>query len=502
MISFSNKIKLVTLLAGFISMELEILGTRILTPIFGSTIYVWTSLIGVTLIFLAFGYWYGGKLADKKKITINILGIIIFFLGAYIVLFPYISKLLLVLVIDLGIIIGPLISSFIILSFPVFFLGFVVPSSVKLITQSLEKVGTRAGEIYSLATIGSIIGTFVTGFFLIPYLGVTKSSLITGISLMLLSSLIMKPKLRPLFLLIIPLLAVLLITPSMPSEILETFNSYYNQVRVVQHGEHLRLYAGIIPQTAINIKTKENEISYIKYFEVPFILNYNYEKALMVGLAGGYNAKQLVEKYDIKLDVIEIEPRMLDLARKYFYWEDEANVYFDDARHYLRQSKDKYDIIIYDIGYVYPAWHLYTKEAFQEMYNHLSPDGMLLFNVFTAKEGKYSQLTQTLYKTLQQVFYDIIILRNPDGNPKETQSMVILASKERIDEKKLIFLLNDSQYSGPPIEKIIEDNSTFRADENIGVTTDDHPLAEFYDYKNLGDWGTVGKSSLSYFLPY
>jgi len=498
----SNKIKLVTLLAGFISMELEILGTRILTPIFGSTIYVWTSLIGVTLIFLALGYWYGGKLADKKKITINVLGIIIFFLGAYIVLFPYISKLLLVLVIDLGIIIGPLISSFIILSFPVFFLGFVVPSSVKLITQSLEKVGTRAGEIYSLATIGSIIGTFVTGFFLIPYLGVTMSALVTGIGLMLLSSFIIKPKFRILFLLIIPLLATPLMASSVPPEILESFDSHYGQIRIIQHGDHLRLFMGIVPQTAINIKTKENEIGYIRYFEIPFILNYNYEKVLMIGLAGGYNAKQLVKKYDIELDVIEIEPRMLDLAKRYFYWEDEANVYFDDARHFLRQTQDKYDVVIYDLGYVHPAWHLYTKEAFQEMNNHLNQDGILLFNVFAAKEGEYSKLTQTLYKTLQQVFYDIIILRNPGIDPKETHPMVFLASKKRIDEKTLISLLNDSQYSGASIEKIIEDNSTFQVDENIELTTDDHPLAEFYDYKNWEDWGIIGKNSLSYFLPY
>ncbi len=502
MLSLNNKIRLVTLLAGFISMELEILGTRILTPIFGSTIYVWTSLIGVTLTFLALGYWYGGKLADKKKITINVLGIIIFFLGVYVVLFPHISKLLLVLVVDLGIVIGPLISSFIILSFPVFFLGFVVPSSVKLITQSLDKVGTRAGEIYSLATIGSIIGTFVTGFFLIPYLGVIKSSLITGIFLMLLSSIIIKPKFRILFLLIIPLLIVPLIASSVPPEILETFNSHYGQIRVMQHGDFIRLYIGVIPQTVVNTKTKENGMVYMKYFEIPFILNYNYEKALMIGLAGGYNAKQLVEKYDIELDVVEIEPKMLELARKYFYWEDEASVYFDDARHYLNQTENKYDVIINDIDYVHPAWNLYTKEAFQTMSNHLNPDGMLIFGVFTAKEGEYSQLTQTLYKTLQNVFYDIIILRNPRNNPKEAQSMVFLASKKEIDKKKFVSLLNNSQYSGAPIEEIIEDNSTFKVAEDTELTTDDHPLAEFYDYKNWEELGSIGKSGLSYFLPY
>ena len=93
MISLTNKIRIVAILAGFISMELEILGTRILSPIFGSTIYVWTSLIGITLTFLAIGYWFGGRLADKGKITVNTLGLIILSLGFYICLLPRISRL-------------------------------------------------------------------------------------------------------------------------------------------------------------------------------------------------------------------------------------------------------------------------------------------------------------------------------------------------------------------------------------------------------------------------
>ena len=180
-----NKIRLIVLLSGFISMELELLGTRLLSPIFGSTIYVWTSLIGITLTFLALGYWYGGKLADDRKINLNKLGLIILFLGVYISLLPFISRAILPSLSGLGIIFGPLVVSFIILAFPIFFLGFVVPTSVKLTTNSLGEVGEKAGEIYAIATVGSIIGTFTTGFFLILYLGITKTALITGIVLIL-----------------------------------------------------------------------------------------------------------------------------------------------------------------------------------------------------------------------------------------------------------------------------------------------------------------------------
>lgn len=479
MVSLVNKIRIVAILAGFICMELEILGTRLLAPIFGPTIYVWTSLIGITLTFLAIGYWYGGKLADRGKININTLGLIVLLLGVYIALVPRISRLVFSFSVDLDIIFGPLITAFFILALPIFFLGFVVPTSVKLITQSLTEVGSRAGEIYSLATIGSIIGTFFTGFFLISYFGVVKTSLITGIALILVSLIIIRPQIKFLSLLIVPFL---LIPLSYPSEILESFDSYYGLTRVMRHENHLRVFVGTIPQTAIDIETKENEIGYINYFEVPFIYNPGLKDVLMVGLAGGYTAKNLVEKYGLRMDVVEVEPKMLELAKEYFYWKDEAEVFFDDGRHFLRNA-GKYDVIILDIGQVFPAWHLFTLEALREYKEHLNPEGILVFNIFSAREGEYSKLTQTLYKTLQEVFYDIIILGNPNSEKKENQSLVFLASKKEIDK-----------------EKISKNVLTFNADKGIKLTTDNHPLAEFYDYLNWSEWGGVSKNGLKYFL--
>ncbi len=494
--SLTNKIRLVAVLSGFIVMELEILGTRILSPIFGSTIYVWTSLIGVTLTFLAIGYWIGGKLADKGKININILGIILLFVGIYVALLPYISRIVLFYSNSLGIIWGPLVASLIILFLPVFFLGFIVPASVKLITQSLTEVGRKAGEIYSLATIGSIIGTFVTGFWLILYFGVAKTSLITGLALVLLSLFVIKPKIKFLSLITIPLL--LIAQPAYPAEILESFNSYYGQVRIIKHQDHLRLYMGIIPQTAINTKTGENEMGYIKYFEIPLIYNPNYKDVLMIGLGGGCTAKELIKKYNLNMDIVEIEPKMLDLARKYFYWNDEAKVYFDDGRHFVRNS-GVYDIIIIDIGQVFPVWHLYTLEAFQEYNQHLNSQGTLIINILSAKEGEHAKSTKTLYKTLEQVFKEVMVLRNPSVDPQNTQGMALFASKKEIDKSEFFSAINNSKYSNPTIKKIIGD--TYEFNDDVKLTTDDHPIAEFYDYKNWQEWGAVSKRGLKYFLP-
>jgi spermidine synthase len=499
-----NKIRLIVLLSGFISMELELLGTRLISPIFGSTIYVWTSLIGVTLTFLALGYWYGGKLADKGKINLNKLGLIILLLGVYISLLPFISRVILYQFSGLGIILGPLLISLVILAFPIFFLGFIVPTSVKLITTSLGEVGSKAGEIYALATVGSIIGTFATGFFLILYLGITKTALITGIVLILLSLILIERKKNKkifLVLLLIPLLLVLQSQIVSPSEILESFEGHHGQVKVIQKSDNdIGLYSGELMLTSVNPKTKENKISYSKYFEIPLIYNPEHKKALMIGLAGGAVARELVKKYNLEMDVVEIEPKMLELAKEYFYWNNEATVYIDDGRHFVQNSNEKYDIIIIDIGLVFPAWHLYTTEAFQEYEKHLNDDGILVINLISAKEGKHSRTTESLYKTLESVFKDVIILRHPDIDPEIIYSTILFASKKDIDKNELILTVNLSDYSGPSIQEMI-DSSDFEVNFNVGLNTDDFPIAELYDYESWKSWGLTIKQELKYFLP-
>lgn len=497
MISKINKIRILAVLSGFIVMELEILGTRIFTPVFGSTIYVWTSLITVTLTFLALGYWYGGKLADKGKIHINTLGLIILFVGFYIALLPYISRVALYATNGLDIVWGPLVASLMVIALPVFFLGFIVPTSIKLVTTSLSEVAGKVGEIYSLATVGSIVGTFSTGYFFILYLGVAKTSLITGIILILFSLLILEPKKKFFFFFLIPLL--FFTQPGHPAEVLELLDGHYGQTRIIQNGEHLRLYKGILPQTAINATTRENEMGYIRYFEPLFVDNADYKDVLMIGFGGGYTAKELVTKYNLTMDIVEVDPKMIGLAEKYFDWDNEASVYFDDGRHFVSKA-GVYDVIILDIGHVFPVWHLSTLEAFKVYSEHLNSGGALVINLFSAKEGEYSKVTKTLYKTLMTVYDEVFVLRSPSTEPENTQSMALVAFKGGPDGDKLFSRINDSEDLIFSAENI---SAEHYVDEElvVGLTTDDRPLAEFYDYKNWQEWGTIGRSGLKYFLP-
>jgi predicted membrane-bound spermidine synthase len=160
--------------AGIVTMSLEFSVSRLLIPVFGSSIYTWGSLIGVILAGLSFGYHVGGKLADKKDPSFVKFCSILFSTGLYIIFLPFISPLVLDITASMAATTlensryTSLLAAFILLVIPTFLLGIVSPYAVKLATKTLSKLGNTSGNLYSASTVGSIVGTFLTVFVLIP----------------------------------------------------------------------------------------------------------------------------------------------------------------------------------------------------------------------------------------------------------------------------------------------------------------------------------------------
>jgi predicted membrane-bound spermidine synthase len=181
------KLKILTFTSGSIIMGLEIVTSRILTPVFGSTIYTWGSLIGVILSGLSLGYFLGGKIADDHPSFEKICAIV-FSVGLFIVGIPFFASYVVNFSITVlpGTQYTPLLATFLLLILPSIFLGFVSPYVIKLGTSTLKKVGNISGNLYSIATIGSIFGTFLTVFVLIPNLAVNQ--IIFGLGIVLIAS--------------------------------------------------------------------------------------------------------------------------------------------------------------------------------------------------------------------------------------------------------------------------------------------------------------------------
>jgi predicted membrane-bound spermidine synthase len=181
-------LEIVVIVCGAVVMMFELVGSRILGPYFGTSIFVWTSLMGIILGSLSLGYYLGGKIADRKP-NVNILSLIIF-ISAISIIITFLLKDIIILTLQNYILdtrAGSIIGS-IILFFPTsFLLGMVSPYAVKLKLNNLNVSGSTVGNLSAISTTGSIFGTFLSGFYLIPKFGTNKLLIILAIILILIS---------------------------------------------------------------------------------------------------------------------------------------------------------------------------------------------------------------------------------------------------------------------------------------------------------------------------
>jgi len=181
-------IPFIVFMSGCIVMSFEILGSRILAPHFGNDIFVWGSLIGVFLSGLTVGYWGGGKFADFIADLRCFAGLLLV-PGINLCLLPLFSDPVNYWIFDsnYGIRLEPLLASTILFFFPSVFMGAVIPYAVKLQVKKLEMLGTAVGNLYAISSIGSIVGTIMTAFYLITWFGVRRIILGEGILLILMA---------------------------------------------------------------------------------------------------------------------------------------------------------------------------------------------------------------------------------------------------------------------------------------------------------------------------
>ena len=170
-------IYLVAFVTGAIVMSFEMLGSRYLNPYFGSGIYTWASLISTVLAALTVGYFIGGWLADRTP-SVTVLGVTVLIgsalhAGAAGLRAAACWNCVLAGIDDVKT--GSLLASLAILFFPVTFFGMYSPFAIRLLLRSAARSGTVSGTVYGISTIGSIVGTLGTTFFLLPVDGLAHA---------------------------------------------------------------------------------------------------------------------------------------------------------------------------------------------------------------------------------------------------------------------------------------------------------------------------------------
>ncbi|MFH1958081.1 MAG: fused MFS/spermidine synthase [bacterium] len=474
-------IKVTLFFTGAAIMVIELLGTRIIGPYFGAGLYVWSSLITVTLTALAIGYWLGGKAADKRP-EANALYFSVFLAGLWLILVPSMTGPGLTALRILGIKWGSLASAFILFAVPLILLGTVTPFAVKITTRGLNVLGTVAGNLYAVSTVGSVAGAVLTGFVLIPNFGVRKIIYFQALVLILLwvGHLIIRKKYgKGLF--SIPFLAVCVFNWQAGQKLFsgEKFKVIYKaeslngDVKVADRENERWLLIDGICNTVIDKRTGESLLEHSFYLEAPFHMNPQAKDMILLGLGGGSLAKAYKE-YGVNVDGIEIDPNVVFTAKKYFKCgESVKNIYLQDGRQHIRNTKKRYDIVIFDAFSASGLpFHLCTRETFSSAKDILKEGGIVGLNVVSFFEGDGSVLWKSIYKTLRQVFPCVrIYMVQTEMNLK---NIIFLASEKELNLTKNINYRNKECRKF--ISRMFRNEVTYPGGEGLILTDDYNPV--------------------------
>lgn len=411
-------------LCGAALMIIELTGSRILAPFLGTSLVVWTSLIGIILASLSLGAWWGGLLADRHPHT-RLLGRIVL-LSAWATAAIGLSKTWVLEFLQGA---GDLHTVAVIATVALFapaaiLLGMVPPFAVRLCLTDRDHGGRTSGSLYAISTIGSIVGTFLAGFVLIAWVGSTAILFITA-AFLALASWMADPSNRPLkgASIIIFVLAVFFCRQQDHWLAQQGFldrDTPYNRVLVYTGKEEgsNRLTREMVtgPQGRQSAMYLDNPtelvLPYTRFYRLVEYYRPQARRMLVLG-GGGYSfPKYALDHYpDLQIDVVELDPGITQLARSHFGLTDHPRltIYEEDARTFLHKVTHPYDVILCDVfnsHYSIP-FHLVTVEAVQLMRAALNPDGVILVNLLASPEGVASRFYKALHATFQTRFASV-----------------------------------------------------------------------------------------------
>jgi spermidine synthase len=470
----------IVFISGAAVLAVEILGTRILGPFYGVSLFLWSALITVTLAALSAGYAIGGRWADKGA-KMSRLSTLVAGAGIWLLLIPWIKHPLLSLTEQMGLRFAVLAAAFILFFPPLILLGMISPYAIKLKTASLDEVGRTAGNLYAISTVASVLSALLTGFFLIPNFGVNRLTVVTGVVLLITAAIGLATDKKKLF---GALVLVIVGTASIRNLREDSANpeqglvaveqSAYAELRVLdtENGRHLLMDGGI--QTLVDTASWKSNFPYVAVMDLARYFFDQPGQALLIGLGGGSLVKNCYTE-GWTVEAVEIDPQVIAMAHKYFGLNDsEVKIYNMDGRQFLNTSQKRYDIILLDaFGSSSIPFHLITQESFGLMASHLQPQGVLAINVEVV--GWDDILVRSVAATLKPHFSEVLALPIAEP-PNKIGNLILLASNHKLElRRELERDYFDPEYRfGPKYQRVHAWDNNFVPDtRNVPVLTDD-----------------------------
>ena len=422
---------LVATVMGGLVMAIEVLGTRLVGTLYGTSLYVWGALISVTLVALACGYFAGGLLADWRP-RAWVLYLALALGGVATIAAPHLRVVMLPLYRALGLRWGALASAAALFFLPLFALGMTGPFVIRLLSRRVERSGLTAGMVYALSTIGSVAGTLAVAFYLVPVVGTPLTLRVVGAVVVLVSGVGLALERGAAW----GVVAVAALgglvggTPRKdqrlelrdargnPFAIIYRDESAYARLAVIETQDARMLLADGILQTGVPWGHYELEKARLLveqgyYLELlPYLVpRPEGKRALVIGLAGGL-LPRLLALHGIECLAVEIDPKMVEVARRFFGYRGRAVVC--DGRRFIEDCTERFDFVVLDAysGDVLP-FHLVTREMFQAVARRLVPGGIVAMNLIVDPDG---EAAASVFRTLEAVFPVVWAYRSRDDS--------------------------------------------------------------------------------------
>lgn len=486
---YKKSIKVTIFFTEVICMLLEVCASYLFSPYFGTSNFVWTGIIGVILLSNSIGNFIGGRLIQKKDkeyvpTIFLIASACTFLLGIMNNMVCYGMFLL-----CKNIPVASIVSSLILLLPAEICLGTIPP---QIMAKSTDKDNKEIGLIYMLSTIGGLSGTFIGGFLLIPNIGVNMIVILCGIVLLVLgfSSFPITKKSAVLYIICLILMVINI------KEVIQKDNTVFDlnandKTTLVVDSEYNRI---IIGDTIANGKPArfmnmalgfqsatytdeadryEMVFDYIKGFDQTVDLGTHRTNMLMIGGAAyQYPKYVLAHRQDSTMDVVEIDEKVTELAKEYFYLQDcidqydpdhnRLGLYTQDAKIYINECQKKYDIIFNDaFSGTVPPRTLTTLETIQKIAETLNKDGIYVINI-VQETGNLDFLKAECH-TLSVEFPYIYVKQLTSSNYRVIASFMPLNTENMDLDYSESILLTDNYC---PIESLISMPDVEIEDEN------------------------------------
>ncbi len=457
-----GRLELTAFIIGFCLLSYELVAARLLAPYIGSSIYVWTSVIGVIILALSFGYAFGGWLADKRVKTTDVALLLLLAaggVGATMVTYSAVLGIVITVIEDPRL--QGLAASLVLFAPTSFVLGSISPYLARLKLKSITTTGRVIASLSAINSLGGISGTLITGFILLGYIG-SNQILLLLMALLIIFSWIVMPrgylKERAVISLALAGSGFFALASPLQSGVIADINTASANYRVQEVGSAQAPFRVLVSGPGAwqsgSLKNGSNELVFWYTQKIADVVQQapKHDSILILGGGAFSLPRYFSEKYpEAQITVVEIDPELAVVAEEYFYYKPAQNIttISEDARAFLQKNNKTYDIIVVDaFSDTNVPFTLVTKEYAAALKQATHSSSQVVVNLIVSTKGACGELFAGINASYKESFGHAAYFPHYKDNLTQRQNVVAVYARQplaSLDQSIAPIFLPDSQ---------------------------------------------------------